>query len=88
MKGPQPAQAAAPEPIWCYRCGTARSDQLFARVGGLWPIVCATCWHLLGCPWPRNPPTMADVEEAEQRTRVRMIARGGTDRHLVRSGKA
>lgn len=76
------------DPVWCYRCGSADPDQLFARVGGRWPFVCALCWHQIGCPWPRNLPTMEEVHEAEVHTRERMLARGGTDRHLVRNGRA
>ncbi len=79
-----PALAA---PVWCYRCGTAGAGQLFARLGEPWGFLCAQCWHSVGCPWPAVRPTAQDAHDAELRTRERMLARGGTARHLVRNGR-
>jgi hypothetical protein len=60
-------------------------DQLFAVVDGR--RFCSRHWHEAGHPWPRRVGTVDEVHEAELRTRERMTARGGTDRHLVRAGK-
>jgi hypothetical protein len=61
-------------------------NRLFARVGKR--RLCFVCWVVAGRPWP--PPDNATPEELHQvelRTRERMLARGGTDRHLVRNGR-
>lgn len=50
--------------------------------------MCARCWHALGCPSPRAVPTAVERTNQEIQIRERMLARGGTDRHLARSGKA
>ncbi len=82
------ARDTTAEPIYCYRCGAGDPRQLFGRIGGRYKLVCAQCWHYLGCPWPRNEPPLAELAAAEARTRDEMLRRGGTDRHLVRSGKS
>jgi hypothetical protein len=49
--------------------------------------LCASCWKRLGRPAPA-PSTMHEESDAALAARDRMLARGGTDRHMVRSGKA
>jgi hypothetical protein len=60
--------------------------RLFAVVDGR--RLCAAHWIAAGCPWPRALASPLEVHEAEVRIRERMQARGGADRHLVRSGKS
>lgn len=79
--------AAAAAGVWCYRCGSADPDKLYAHAGAPWGVLCADCWHRVGCPFPRHVATAQESHETEERTRDRMLARGGTDRHLVRSGR-
>lgn len=69
--------------VECSRCD--RGVSLFVRIEGR--PVCARCWKRAGSPAPR-PPTMHERHEAEVANHERMNARGGADRHLVRSGKA
>lgn len=65
---------------------TPTEGKLFAVVDGR--RLCALHWVAAGRPWPRNIAPPAEVHKAELQTRERMLARGGTDRHLVRSGKS
>lgn len=65
--------------------GAPTEGRLYAVVAGR--RLCAHHWHAAGEPWPRETLTAQQVHEAELRTRERMTARGGTDRHLVRNGK-
>ncbi len=70
----------------CSRCGDAHEDRLYAltTLGKL----CRRCWRELGCPWPApSSATAEEVHQAELRIRDAMLARGGTDRHLVRNGR-
>jgi hypothetical protein len=62
-----------------------RPHLLFASFGGR--LICGDCWQAKGSPWPRRPATAEEIHAAELRTRERMQARGGTDRHMVRNGK-
>jgi hypothetical protein len=50
--------------------------------------MCAACWHRLGEPRSASAPTAIEAALVEAKTRERMLARGGADRHLARSGKA
>lgn len=70
--------------VFCGRCDTIDDRRLYApfRDGYL----CAPCWHALGRPFPRSEAAAELVHEAELRTRERMLARGGADRHIVRKG--
>lgn len=63
--------------LWrCARCGA--DTEVYATGTDLCP----------GCGFGAlRVPSMAYVHEAEKATRERMLARGGTDRHLVRNGK-
>lgn len=71
-----------------FRCDTCpNAVHLFVRRQD-GRIACADCWKAAGCPFPRAAATDVQVFEAEQRTRERMNARGGTTRHLVQSGKS
>lgn len=63
-----------------------RPHLLFANFGGR--LLCSGCWQAKGSPWPRRPATVEEIHTAELRTRERMQARGGADRHMVRSGKS
>jgi hypothetical protein len=49
---------------------------------------CSDCWKAAGRPFPKRPPGAFELEAQEIRNRDRMLARGGTDRHLVRNGLA
>lgn len=69
----------------CTRCAEPR--QLLARIGPE-TLVCPACWRALGEPAPAKIVSASDVFFHETRTRERMTARGGTDRHLVRIGRA
>lgn len=80
----QPGAAAG---VWCYRCGSADPDKLYARAGAPWGVLCATCWNYVGCPWPRHVATAQEAHETEERTRERMLARGGHDRYAVKVGR-
>lgn len=73
-------------PTGCDACGPdgARST-LLAVVDGR--RLCLPCWLAAGRPWPTSACSPLEVHEAELRTRERMSARGGTDRHLVRTGR-
>jgi hypothetical protein len=80
---------------WLWYCSDCRgiplpsadSWALFVRVNGL--QLCASCWRARGRPWPveEPPESSAAIAEHEAEVRRRMLARGGTDRHLVRSGR-
>lgn len=72
-------------PVFCGRDGTLDDRRLYApfRDG----FLCAECWRALGQPFPRAQASPDLVHETELRTRERMQARGGTDRHLVRNGR-
>lgn len=74
-------------PTGCDGCGPegARST-LLALVDGR--RLCLPCWLAAGRPWPTSACSALEVHETELRTRERMTARGGTDRHLVRTGKS
>ena len=71
---------------WLFECeGCRAARRLFAVVRGR--LLCAACWKAAGAPYLRgNDPLQAFAQEQE--TRQRMLARGGTDRHLARAGKA
>ena len=71
--------------VFCYRCGSCDDRRLYAPLRD--GHVCSDCWRALGQPFPRAEAAPEAVYEAELRTRERMTARGGTDRHLVRNGK-
>jgi hypothetical protein len=80
--------ATAPEPVdrLCQACADFYPNQLLVRVGGRW--LCAHCWHKAREPWGVGETiSAAELQEIENRTRERMTARGGTDRHLVRNGR-
>lgn len=49
--------------------------------------LCAPCWKRAGRS-SAPPSTMPEEAAAVVEIRDRMLARGGTDRHMVRSGKA
>jgi hypothetical protein len=49
--------------------------------------LCVTHWKLGGKPWATRPSDPLEAARQAQKTRERMMARGGTDRHLVRSGR-
>lgn len=49
--------------------------------------LCPTCWFEMGQPGARVVSDVQAIHEAQLRTRERMHARGGTDRHLVRNGR-
>ncbi len=71
----------------CSRCLDARPDGLY----GLTVLgrLCWRCWRELGQPPSRWPEaTIEERHQAELRVRERMLARGGNDRYMVRSGKA
>ena len=64
----------------CSACGAARILLLDLGLRRL----CASCWHAEGELGPRfAPPDWLHEEEI----RRQMIQRGGTDRHMARSGK-
>lgn len=65
----------------CDRCGAKRF--LFARVNG--ERLCSGCWKSAGRP---RGDDLGAVHDLEVRTREHMTARGGADRHRVRSGKS
>jgi uncharacterized Zn finger protein (UPF0148 family) len=65
----------------CFRCREPRF--LLIRVDGR--DYCARCWYALGEPSPAPAPPKEWYEQ-EQATRERMLAHGGTSRHLVRKG--
>ena len=67
----------------CERCRAARMLLMPTRLG----LVCAACWYELGQPGAATVTDTLAIHEAELRTRERMTARGGTDRHLVRNGR-
>jgi hypothetical protein len=69
--------------VECGGCG--RPVDLYARIDGT--PACPRCWRRAGSPYPRRA-TMDEVHQAEVRTRERMNARGGADRHMVRAGKS
>ena len=69
----------------CDICGDARDGGLYLR-GDDGLMRCCDCWRAAGSPWPRRAATVTELHEAEVRTRARMMARGSTDRHLVRKG--
>jgi hypothetical protein len=67
------------------RCpGLGEDSLLVATTKGR---LCAPCWKRAGRPGA-PPATMQQEAAAVVETRDRMLARGGTDRHMVRSGKA
>ena len=69
----------------CSFCGDCRDPGLYVRLGPR-THACKACWDERGQPGPmRVDPALGAEHEA--RTRERMLSRGGTDRHLVRSGK-
>lgn len=68
-------------------CRGVDADSLVteALVGGRAVTLCCACYHLAGRPPAAPcPESFAHVLD----TREKMIARGGSDRHMVRSGKA
>jgi len=62
-------------------CGVIR--QLFVIVKG--QRTCLECWKAAGRP---RGDDIGQAHEVEVGTRERMTARGSTDRHLVRNGRA
>lgn len=70
----------------CTRCSDARELGLYARMNGD-TVLCAACWKRAGRPSPA-PVSRVELERVEVETRRRMVARGGTNKHLVFSGKA
>ncbi len=73
-------------PTGCDACGPDGSrSTLLAVVDGR--HLCLPCWLAAGRPWPTSACSPLEAHEAELRTRERMTARGGTDRHLVRNGR-
>jgi len=66
--------------------GCHKACLLFVAFGGR--LICSDCWRAKGSPWPKRPATVAEIHAAELRTRERMQARGGADKHLVRAGKS
>jgi hypothetical protein len=69
----------------CSFCGDCRDPGLYVRLGPA-QHACSDCWREMGQPGPmRVDPRMIAAHEV--RIRERMLARGGSDRHLVRSGK-
>lgn len=64
---------------------------VFRRTAGRREVVevdlCGPCWRQAGEP-SAPPSTAAEAHAAALKARDRMQARGGTDRHMVRSGKA
>lgn len=60
------------------------ATRFYVRVDGL--VLCVSCWRARGRPWPTTPapPPSHEWEEAIRR---RMLARGGADAHMVRSGR-
>lgn len=49
-------------------------------------LLCLGCWRAAGRPWPMPETDVYRIHEAEEATRQKMLARGGTHRHLVRKG--
>lgn len=72
-------------PVFCGRCLVVDDRRLYAPLRD--GHVCSDCWKALGSPFPRAEASPSIIHEAELRTRERMVARGGTDRHLVRNGR-
>lgn len=70
----------------CTRCPDARELGLYVRLNADTRL-CAACWKRAGRPSPA-PVSRVELEQVEVETRRRMVARGGTDKHLVFSGKA
>ena len=64
----------------CTDCGAQYF--LLARVGKR--LLCVDCWRQAGKPTPRGEGI---DHNPEQRTRARMVERGGSDRYRVRAGK-
>jgi len=63
-----------------------RPEQLHVVVDGR--LFCGAHWRAAGRPFPRTEATVEELHQAELATRERMQARGGADRHMVRSGKS
>lgn len=70
-----------------FACDQCHEPRLLFAIFGT-RLLCADCWHAKGSPWPKRPATVEEIHQAELRTRERMQARGGADRHMVRSGKS
>lgn len=66
----------------CNRCECHRARSLMGRVGGR--RVCPPCLLAHGLV----TDDLDETHRLEERTRERMTARGGADRHRVRSGKS
>lgn len=70
----------------CDECPPDSGSRLHVTVSGR--RYCAKHWYAAGCPTPREPlATAQQVHEQELATRDRMNRRGGTDRHMVRTGR-
>jgi hypothetical protein len=69
----------------CDWCPDARPNGLYLR-GDDGSLRCVACWKAAGRPFPIRPPSVAELHEAEVATRERMMARGGSDAHIVRKG--
>lgn len=65
--------------------GCGRALQLL--IGTVRGRLCPDCYRRLGQPVAAAVGA-EDAERIRQETAARMLKRGGTDRHLVRSGKA
>lgn len=68
--------------LWLCEGGCGRALQLLTRTKR--GLLCPPCWTDAGSPEPVGD----GAHRQEERTRERMLARGGTDRHLVRTGKS
>ena len=70
--------------MWSWLCDRCRLPRvLFLRLGE--ENICAWCWARAGRPSPAPSPPNSAHEVA---VRERMLARGGADRHTVRSGRS
>lgn len=65
--------------------GDSREGELVAEVDGR--RLCLGHWKAEGRPWPRRVAAPGEALDVENKTRERMTARGGTDRHMVRNGR-
>lgn len=74
----------------CDRClgepEEAKAGKLYAVVDGV--RLCREHWERAGCPFPKHIPTEVEIANAAAAVQRRMLGRGGTDRHLARSGKS
>lgn len=71
--------------LGCGKCGDVREDRLYGNVDG--KLYCSECWKRAGRPWPKRRSDAQMAMLAEQKTREKMLKRGGPDRHLARNNK-